>query len=150
MVGLVADILAIAVPWERYTEFHQLQKALRGERGFTERDVSIDAASGKECFRHLAYTVRVTAGQRQLVIGLLITSGLPAGATDSVFGHQGDIMLSQLPQTIRSIETGSTTADDCRVTAVYARAIHTGVYDTIFHVRLLYRRWMWNPPSTSM
>ena len=149
VVGLVADVLAVAVAGERHAQLDQLQEALGRERGLAQGNITIHAAARKQCVGHLAHAVGVAPGQGQLVVGLFVAAGVAAGSARAVFGDQHNIPLAQLPQAVGGVKARCAAADHGGIAAVHLCRVRPGFKNFVFHRKFPYRRWMWNPPSTS-
>ena len=101
---------------------------------FTKSNVAIDGLSVEKGSCHLHDAVRFTAAERELVIGLLVASGIAAGSSDAVLAYQKNIIHSESLEPAGCIVSGSSCSD----------------YACIDFENLGHRRLMWNPPSTSM
>ena len=97
MVCFVADVFAVAVPGEGNPQLCQLEKALGGQCGLAKGNVAVHTLAVKQRFGHFPDAVGVAPGQGQLVVGLLVTAGIPAGAGGALFRNQKNILLAVLP-----------------------------------------------------
>ena len=97
MVCFVADVFAVAVPGKRNPQLRQLEKALGGQCGLAKGNVAVHTLTVKQRLGHFPDAVGVAPGQGQLVVGLLVTAGIPAGAGGALFRNQQNILLAVLP-----------------------------------------------------
>ena len=77
VVRLVSHVLTVLIAGKRHPELHQIVEPPRRQRRLAERRVPVDRTAGEQILRHRGDAVRIAPRQRQLVVGLLVRSGVP-------------------------------------------------------------------------
>ena len=122
MVGFVADVFPVTAARKFHAKLRQPQKARRGERRLAQRGIAVNALAVKKRLRHFAHTVSIAAGERQLVIGLLVAAGIAAGAAEPVLGQQQNVVLTGTPEAVCRVIARCAAADNGGIAAVELRA----------------------------
>ena len=115
VVGLVADVRAVAVVGEGDAEADEMEEGLDRALGFGQGDVAVHGAARGQVAGHVGGGVRDVAGERQLVIGLLVRAGLGRRPRPEAAGDDGDVGLAVAMEADRGVEAGRPAADDDRV-----------------------------------
>ena len=115
MVGLVAHVLPVAIVREGYAAADEVIESLGRMLGFAQRDVAVHAAALEQVLRHQPRRVQRSMGQRELVVGLLVRTGLVRCPGAPALRDQHDVTLPMRQELQRRIQRGGPAADDQRV-----------------------------------
>ena len=115
VVGLVADELPVPVLRERHAQVAQPQERAGGECGLGERVVPVHRPAGEQCLGHLVHRVAVRAGEGELVVGLFVRAGVPAGPGTDLIGDHHHVRLAELPEPVGGAEAGGASAHHHRI-----------------------------------
>ena len=94
MVGLIANKFAIAIGRKRDPQLTQIHKASTGKGRFTQGIVTIYTATGKQIFCHLPDAVHAVATKTQLIIGLLVATGIAGSSIHNTFCDNGHFLAT--------------------------------------------------------
>ena len=111
MVGLVADELPVPVLREGDPQVAQPQEGPGRHGGLGQRVVAVHGPAAEQGVGHLNDGVRFVAGQRQLVVGLLVRARVARGPGAHVVGDHDDVGLPELPEPVSTAEPGRAGAD---------------------------------------
>ncbi len=120
VIGLIADVGAVAVVGERHAQPDEVKKGLGRALGFGHGDVAVHGAAGGQVAGHIERGVREVAGEGQLVVGLLVGPGVGRRPRPEPVGDDGDVGLAVLVEADSRVEAGRSAADDERVQGVDA------------------------------
>ena len=123
MIRFISDKFAVRTVGKRNAEFHQVVKAPRRKSRLAQRLISIDAAGLEQILRHTADTVRIASRDGQLVVGLLVRSGIPGSSGHPVFRDQRQIAHAKAIKSERSRETGRAASDNYGVQCLFTHDI---------------------------
>ena len=111
VVRFVSDKFAVGTVGKGNAELHQVVKAPRGKCRLAQGLVPVDAAALKQVLSHAADAVRIASGDGQLVVGLLVRSGISGSTGHPIFREQRQIADSQTIQSERSGKSGRAASD---------------------------------------
>ena len=140
VIGLVADERAVAVGREGDAGLDEVHEGSYRVGCFGEGDVAVGRFAIKESLCHLLHTVLVVAGERELVVGLLVAACVAGGAGEAVLGDNHDL-FTEIVETVGCvISCGPGTDNDVRHRAY--------VIVWCSHKFLPQSCWMVMPPSS--
>src|SRR5699024_5504963 len=100
VVGLVPDELAVAVLGERNTQVAQMQEGPGRDCRLCQCVVPVHGAAGEQGPGHLPDQVALVTGEGELVVGLLVRSGVAAGTGIDLVGDDHGVFLAEAGQAL--------------------------------------------------
>ena len=112
VVGLVADVLAVAVGGEGNAQLSEVEEAAGGECCLDQCVIAVYTATAEQILRHGGGRVGRASRQAHFVVGLFIRAGVAGGAVVSRKTKNSNILLSELVQAKCRVAAGCANADD--------------------------------------
>ena len=121
VVGLVADELSEFVMRERHAERGEMMKCKRRERGFDQRDIAVHRTAAHQILRKEMRGIGFRAVHAELVISLLVASGVDGGSHFESLRVDRDVLHAERVQPDRGGEPRRPAADDERVQSLHQK-----------------------------
>ncbi len=112
VVGLVADIRAEGIVRKRDADAAEIEEGRSGAEGLDVGRVPMHHAALEERFGEIHGTVRLGSKDTELVVGLLVRTGIVGSAVAKAIYDDGDILHAELLQAERAFKAGGACADD--------------------------------------
>ena len=112
MVGLVSDVCAEGIVGERDADSAEIEEGRSGAEGFDVGRVAMHHAALEKRFGEVHGAVRFAAENAELVVGLLVRTGIVGRAVAKTIDDDGDILHAELLQTEGAFEAGGPRAND--------------------------------------
>ena len=94
MVGLVSDVCAEGIVWEWDADAAEIEEGGSGAEGFDVGGVAMHHAALEERFGKIHGTVRLGSEDAELVVGLLVRTGIVGCAVAEFIDDDGDILYA--------------------------------------------------------
>ena len=112
MVGLVSDVCTIRIVREWDADSAEIEEGRSGAEGFDVGRVAVHHAALEKRFGEIHGAVRFAAENAELIVGLLVRTGIVGSAVAKAIYDDGDILHAELLQTQGAFEAGSPRAYD--------------------------------------
>lgn len=112
MVGLVPGELSEAVLWEGDSGLAEVVEATCTVSGLAQRKITIHAPPIEQRPCHILHRIGNLPAHGQFVVGLLVRTGVAAGAARQAFGKHHHVVVPELRQPVCRTECTRPAADD--------------------------------------